>query len=38
LKGSPLFNIEGSIFGLNKVVENRIVSIPAERIREFAGF
>jgi len=39
LIGSSLFNIEGNFLGLNFLDEDgKIVSIPAKKIREFAGF
>ena len=39
LAGSPLFNIEGSVLGLNTVdQEGKIVTIPISKIRSFIGF
>jgi S1-C subfamily serine protease len=37
--GSPLFNIEGKIMGLNVIDSGgRILAIPAQKIKTFAGF
>lgn len=39
LAGSPLFDIEGNILGLNKInEEGRIITIPISKIKSFAGF
>ncbi len=39
LDGSPLFNIEGRLLGLNQVYENgKVVAIPVKKIKEFTGF
>jgi len=39
LAGSPLFNIEGSVLGLNTIdQEGKIVTIPISKIRSFIGF
>ena len=38
LNGSPLFNIEGSILGLNIVSDGKVNSIPIDKIKTFAGF
>lgn len=39
LSGSPLFDIEGNILGLNTIDrEGRVVAIPNSLIRTFAGF
>jgi len=39
LKGSPLFNIEGNILGINTVdKEGKVSAIPIKKIREFIGF
>jgi len=39
IKGSPLFNIEGEVLGLNTVdLEGKITAIPISKIREFIGF
>ena len=39
LEGSPLFNIEGKLLGLNYINEKGMVlSIPVSKIREFTGF
>jgi S1-C subfamily serine protease len=39
LAGSPLFNIEGSVLGLNTIdQEGKVVSIPISKIRSFIGF
>ncbi len=38
LKGSPLFNIEGNVLGINTVdLEGKITTIPIAQIQEFAG-
>lgn len=38
VKGSPLFDIQGNLVGLNDVDSTgRVVAIPAQKIREFAG-
>ncbi len=39
LKGSPLFNIEGEVLGLNIIdSEGKVIAIPVLKIRQFAGF
>ena len=39
LAGSPLFNIEGEVLGLNTIdKEGRVSAIPISKIKEFAGF
>lgn len=39
LKGSPLFNIEGEVLGLNTIdLEGKVIAIPVSKIREFIGF
>jgi len=39
LAGSPLFDIEANILGLNSInSEGRVVSIPVPKIKTFAGF
>jgi len=39
LKGSPLFDIEGNILGLNTIdLEGKIVAIPISKVKSFAGF
>ena len=39
LSGSPLFDIEGSILGLNEVdSEGKVTSIPISKIKSFSGF
>jgi len=39
LRGSPLFNIEGSVLGLNTIdSEGKVIAIPAEKIQSFSGF
>ncbi|MFH1036838.1 MAG: serine protease [Patescibacteria group bacterium] len=38
IKGSPLFDIEGNVLGLNYVTsEGKVISIPNSRIKEFVG-
>jgi S1-C subfamily serine protease len=38
-KGSALFNTEGSLIGINTVTQdNKIIAIPVDKIKEFAGF
>lgn len=38
IKGSPLFDIQGNLIGLNDVdLIGRVVAIPAQKIKEFAG-
>src|SRR3990167_8137498 len=38
VKGSPLFDIQGNLVGLNDVDSTgRVVAIPAQKIREFSG-
>jgi len=39
LKGSPLFDIEGKVLGLNNVdLEGKVIAIPISKIKSFAGF
>jgi S1-C subfamily serine protease len=39
LLGSPLFDIEGNILGLNEIdKEGRVITIPILKIKSFAGF
>ena len=39
LKGSPLFNIEGEVLGINEIdSEGNIIAIPISKIKSFAGF
>ncbi len=39
LKGSPLFDIEGNILGLNTIdKEGKVIAIPISKIKAFAGF
>jgi len=39
ISGSPLFNIEGNVLGLNVVSPTgKVISIPATKIKLFAGF
>ncbi len=39
MEGSPLFNIQGQIVGLNKkTTSGRVVAIPVSMLREFTGF
>ena len=39
LSGSPLFNIEGELLGLNTIdAEGKVFSIPITKIRAFIGF
>ena len=39
LVGSPLFNIEGNVLGLNTIdKEGKVIAIPASKIKSFAGF
>lgn len=39
LKGSPLFDIEGNVLGLNTIdFEGKVIAIPINKIQEFAGF
>ena len=39
LKGSPLFDIEGNILGLNTIdKEGKVITTPISKIKEFAGF
>jgi len=39
LTGSPLFDIEGNILGLNKIdKEGKVITIPISKIKTFAGF
>ncbi|MBC7073971.1 trypsin-like peptidase domain-containing protein [Candidatus Parcubacteria bacterium] len=35
--GSPLFDIEGKFLGLNFIQENQVFTIPAPKIKNFAG-
>jgi len=39
LSGSPLFDIEGEVLGLNTIdKEGKVVTLPVENIKEFIGF
>jgi len=39
LSGSPLFDIEGNVLGLNQIdSEGKIISIPVSKIKSFSGF
>jgi len=39
LKGSPLFNIEGDLVGLNTIDSaGKVIAIPIQKIKSFAGF
>jgi len=39
LAGSPLFDIEGKILGINKIdPEGKVITIPISKIKTFAGF
>ena len=39
LKGSPLFDIEGKVLGLNTIdSEGKVIAIPISKIKEFIGF
>lgn len=39
LAGSPLFDIEGKVLGLNQIdSEGKVTAIPISKIREFVGF
>jgi S1-C subfamily serine protease len=39
LSGSPLFDIEGNVLGLNQIdSEGKIISIPIPKIKSFSGF
>jgi len=39
LKGSPLFDIEGKVLGLNIIdSEGKVIAIPISKIKEFIGF
>jgi len=39
LKGSPLFDIEGNVLGVNTIdLEGKVTAIPISKIQEFAGF
>jgi len=39
LKGSPLFDIEGNVLGLNTIgKEGKVIAIPISKIKSFAGF
>jgi len=39
LQGSPLFNIEGEVLGLNTIdSEGKVITIPISKIKSFAGF
>ena len=39
LKGSPLFDIEGNVLGLNTVgLDNEVITIPISKIQDFASF
>lgn len=38
LAGSPLFNIEGNVLGLNTIgLKGKVISIPASQIKQFVG-
>ncbi len=39
IAGSPLFNIQGEVLGLNTIdLEGKVIAIPISKIKEFAGF
>lgn len=39
LRGSPLFDIEGNILGLNTIdLEGKVIAIPISKVKSFAGF
>lgn len=39
LNGSPLFNIKGNLVGLNTIdSQGKIIAIPIQKIKDFAGF
>ena len=39
LNGSPLFDIEGNLLGLNAIdSEGKVIAVPIEKIKTFAGF
>jgi len=39
LKGSPLFDIEGNVLGLNTIdSEGKVIAVPIEKIKTFTGF
>jgi len=39
LTGSPLFNIEGEVLGLNTIdLEGEVIAIPISKIKQFIGF
>lgn len=39
LQGSPLFNIEGEVLGINTIDrEGKVITIPISKIKKFAGF
>ena len=38
LSGSPLFNIEGELLGLNIIEDGKVVTIPITKIKKFSGF
>ena len=39
LAGSPLFDIEGNVLGLNEInSDGKVISIPVSKIKSFAGF
>ncbi|MDI6591862.1 MAG: S1C family serine protease [Patescibacteria group bacterium] len=39
LSGSPLFNIEGEVLGLNNIdSEGEVITIPIDKIKKFLGF
>jgi len=39
LEGSPLFNIEGEVLGLNTIdLEGKVIAIPISKIKKFVGF
>ena len=39
LNGSPLFNIEGNVLGLNTIdKDGKVIALPIDKIKSFAGF
>jgi len=39
LQGSPLFNIEGQVLGLNAItLDGKVIAIPISKIKSFIGF
>jgi len=39
LAGSPLFDIEGNVLGLNEIdSEGKVISVPVSKIKSFSGF